>query len=159
LLISRIGINQQLLLNELNKLLAYDEHITKDTIVAMTESMPQSTVFELLDAAFSGNAKRAIELYREQRALRVEPQMIVGMLAWQLHILAVVKASGTKSANEIAQSAKLSPYVVQKSQGLVQRLSMPRLSQIVTELLQLDIASKRSSMDADEALELYFLQL
>jgi DNA polymerase III delta subunit len=159
LLIDRVGVNQQLLQNELNKLLAYNEHITKDAILALTESLPQSTVFELLDAAFSGNTQRALELYREQRALRVEPQLIVGMLAWQLHILAIVKASGARSSNEIAQSARLSPYVVQKSQGLVRRLSMPRLAQMIAELLHIDIALKKSSIDADEALQLYLLRL
>lgn len=159
LLVDRVGINQQLLQNELDKLLAYDGHITKDAILGLTEQAPQSTVFELLDAAFSGNTKRAIELYREQRALRVEPQMILGMLAWQLHILTVIKASGGKPANEIAQRAKLSPFVVQKSQGLVQRRSMPQLARMVLELLQMDIALKKSSVDADEALQLYLLRL
>jgi DNA polymerase-3 subunit delta len=159
LLIDRIGVNQQLLQNELDKLLAYDEHVTKDVIMALTESTPQSTVFELLDAAFSGNTKRAIELYQEQRSLKVEPQVVIGMLAWQLHILAVVKASGSKSSQEVAQSAHLSPFVVQKSQGLVRRLSMPQLAQMVTELLQIDIAIKKSSIDADEALQLYVIRM
>jgi DNA polymerase III delta subunit len=159
LLIDRVGINQQLLRNELDKLLAYEERITKDAILALTESTPQSTVFELLDTAFSGNTKRAIELYREQRALRVEPQAIVGMLAWQLHILAIVKASGGKSSSEIAQSAKLSPFVVQKSQGLARNLSLTRLSQLIAELLRIDIALKVSSIDADEALQLYLVRM
>jgi DNA polymerase III subunit delta len=159
LLIDRLGINQQLLQNELDKLLAYDEHITKDSILALTELLPQSTVFELLDAAFAGNTRRAIDLYHEQRSLKIEPQAIIGMLAWQLHILAVVKASGSRSAGEIAQSSKVNPYVVQKNQSLVRRLSMPQLAQMVTELLRIDIALKRSSIDADEALELYLIKI
>ena len=159
LVIDRIGVNQQLLKNELDKLLSYDEHIEKDAILALTEQAPQSTVFELLDAAFSGNAWRAIELYREQRALKVEPQMILGMLAWQLHILAVIKAANGRPANEIAQSAKMSPFVVQKSQGLVRRLSMTQLAAMVTELLRIDVTLKKSGIDADEALQLYLIRL
>src|SRR3546814_19438404 len=61
---------------------------------------PQSTIFELLDAALSGNTRRALELYEEQRSMKVEPQQIIAMLAWQLHVLAVVKAAGERRSEE-----------------------------------------------------------
>jgi DNA polymerase-3 subunit delta len=158
-LINRIGPLQQLLQSELHKLLSYDEHISRQTIELLVEPTPQSTVFELLDAAFSGNAKRAFTLYKEQRALKVEPQAIIAMLGWQLHILAVVKAGGTRSVDDIAKAAKLNPFVVRKSQALTRKLDMPRIRQLITDLLQLDMQLKRSSLDADEALQFYLLAM
>jgi DNA polymerase III subunit delta len=159
LLIDRLGTNQQLLCSELNKLLLYGSHITKQTIELLTDRLPQSTIFELLDAVFAGNARRALDVYKEQRALRVEPQAIVAMLAWQLHVLAVVKSGAPRPVDDIARGAKLNPFVVRKSQGIVRSLPMARLKQMIYELLQLDIRLKRSSIDADEALQLYLLQL
>jgi DNA polymerase III subunit delta len=158
-LINRVGVNQQLVQSELDKLLIYNPHITKQSIELLTERTPASTIFELLDAAFSGNTKRAFDLYKEQRALKVEPQAIIALMAWQLHILAVVKAGSAKGVNVIAKEAKLNPFVVRKSQGLVRDLSLAEIKQLVNDLLRLDIQLKRSALDADEALQHYLLAM
>lgn len=158
-LIDRIGVNQQMAQQELNKLLAYDNKVTAQTIDLLTDRLPQSTVFELLDAAFAGNQQRAMSLYKEQRTLKVEPQAILAMLAWQLHILLVVKAGAPRPVDEIAKAAKLNPFVVRKSQGLVRKLTLTRLKQLVADLLELDTRLKRSSIDADEAMQLFLLKL
>jgi len=158
-LIVRIGTSQQLLQSELDKLLAYQPHITASTIELLTEPTPQSTVFELLDAAFAGKTERAFTLYKEQRALKIEPQAIIAMLAWQLHILAVVKAAGTRGVDEIAATAKLNPFVVRKSQALTRHLSLAHIKKLITDLLQFDMQLKSSALDADEALQYYLLKL
>lgn len=159
LLVDRLGASQQLLRSELDKLLAYDPAITKATIDLLVEPLPQSTIFELLDAAFQGKTERTFALYQEQRALKVEPQAIIAMLAWQLHVLAVVKAAGQHSADDIARGAKLNPFVVRKTLGLARNLSLGQVRQMVGDLLQLDLTLKTASIDADEALQLYLLKL
>jgi DNA polymerase-3 subunit delta len=159
MLIDRIGPNQQLMQSELDKLLAYDPAVTRNSIELLTEPLPQSTVFELLDAAFGGNTRRAFDLYREQRALKVEPQAIMAMLAWQLHVLAVVKAGGTRTVDQIAKESKLNPFVIRKSQGITRKLTLEHIKQLIAGLLELDMQLKRSSLDADEALQLYLLKL
>lgn len=158
-LIDRVGTNQQMIRSELDKLLAYDPAITTHTIELLTEPMPQSTVFELLDAAFAGNTKKAFALYSEQRALKVEPQAIIAMLAWQLHVLAVVKTGTNHTPDSIAKESKLNPYVIRKSQGMARRLTLGQIKQLIAALLELDIQLKRTSVDADEALQLYLLKL
>ena len=158
-LVDRVGPNQQLLAAELGKLLAYDPAITKRSIELLVEPMPQSTIFELLDAAFAGKTARAMELYREQRALKVEPQAIIAMLSWQLHILAVVASGAPRSVEDIARTAKINPFVVRKSQSLTRGLGLERLKTMIGNLLQLDRKLKSSPIDADEALQLYLLQI
>lgn len=158
-LINRVGIGQQLMQSELDKLLAYNEHISRQTIELLTERTPQSTIFELLDAAFGGKTQRAFALYKEQRALKVEPQAIIALLTWQLYILAVVKTAGSRGADSIAAEARLNPFVVRKSQGLVRNLSFEHIKRLIADLLQLDMQLKRSSLDADEALQYYLLQM
>jgi DNA polymerase III delta subunit len=159
MLIDRIGPNQQLMQSELDKLLAYDPAVTRNSIELLTEPLPQSTVFELLDAAFGGNTRRAFDLYREQRALKVEPQAIMAMLAWQLHVLAVVKAGGTRTVDQIAKESRLNPFVIRKSQGITRKLTLEHIKQLIAGLLELDMQLKRSSLDADEALQLYLMKL
>ena len=158
-LIDRVGPNQQLLAAELDKLLAYDPQITKQTIELLVEQLPQSTVFELLDAAFAGRTQRAMELYREQRALKVEPQAIIAMLAWQLHVLALIKTADKRGADDIAREGKINPFVVRKSQGLARNLSLAKLKELIQSLLDLDLRLKSVAIDADEALQLYLLNI
>ncbi len=155
-LIERVGQNQQMLANELDKLITYSPQITRQTINLLTELTPQSTIFELLDAAFAQESKKIIRLYKEQRALKVEPQQIVAMLAWQLHVLAVVKAAGERGAEQIAKEAKLNPFVVRKTMGIARKVSLNHVKALVRRALELDVKLKTKTMDADDAL-VYFL--
>lgn len=159
ILVDRVGLKQQFLAHEIDKLLLYDPHVTRESIEMLTEKNPQSTVFELLESAFAGNVPRTIGLYAEQRALKVEPPQIVALLTWQLHILALITAAGNKSADNIAADAKLSPYVVRKSMGIAQRLSFSKVKALMHELLQIDIKSKSEALDSDEVLQNYLLKV
>ena len=158
-LIERVGANQQLLANELEKLLLYDPKISRQTIELLTEATPQSTIFQLLEVAFAGNTRRALELYAEQRALKVEPPQIIAMLTWQLHVLALIKTAGERSPDTIAADAHLNPFVVRKSQSIARNLSFPQLKKLISDLLSIDLRSKRTPIDPDEALQHYLLQL
>jgi DNA polymerase III delta subunit len=158
-LVERVGLSQQLVGNELAKLILYRPQVSRETIDLLTEATPQSTIFQLLEAAFAGRTRVVLELYEEQRAQRVEPQQIIAMLSWQLHILALVKTAAGRSAGQIAAEAKISPYVVQKSQDIAQKLSLPELKKLVQDLLIIDTRLKREGIDADEALKNYLLQL
>lgn len=158
-LVERSGAGQQGLANELEKLLLYEPKISRQSIEQLVEPTPLSTIFNLLEAAFSGNAKRALGLYSEQRALKVEPPRIIAMLAWQLQILAIIKTAGERSASQIASEAKLNPYVVQKSQGIARSLSLARLRELISDLLDIDRRLKRTNLNADDALQHYLLKL
>ena len=124
-----------------------------------TEPAPQSTIFQLLEASFAGNARRAIERYAEQRKLKVEPPQIIAMLAWQLHVLAVVKTAGERSGETIAKEARLNPYVVRKSQAIARQLTLGELKDLIKELSAIDTRTKRTALDADEALQHFLLKL
>jgi DNA polymerase-3 subunit delta len=158
-LVERVGANQQLLANELEKLLLYDAKISHQTVDLLTDATPQSTIFQLLEAAFAGQSKRVLQLYAEQRALKVEAQQIVAMLAWQLHVLAIIKTAGDRSADAIAGEAKLNPFVVRKSQAIARNLTLAELKRLVAELLSIDARSKRTAINTDEALQHYLLKL
>ncbi len=158
-LVERVGADQQMLAQELDKLLLYAPSITRETIELLTEANPQSTIFELLEAAFAGNAKRALALYAEQRAQKVEPQQIIAMLAWQLHIIALAKTAGQRSPEIAAKEAKISPFVFKKSAVIARKLTVVELKRLVKDLLDIDRRSKRESLDVDEAVQNYLLRV
>ena len=160
-LINRIGINQQRLASELDKLLLVSETIDRASIDELTEPTPQSKIFDLLDAAFNGQAKRAMELYADQRAQRVEPQEILAMVGWQLRQVALAKSavqrSGTK--HDLVGEGKMSPYGATKAKRLAARLTLAEVKQLVADLVELDAKSKRTSINLDQALKHYLLKL
>lgn len=158
-LAERVGGDQQLAGQELDKLTTYAPTVTRRTIDLLVEPLPQSSVFDLLEAAFAGRTGRALELYDEQRALQVEPQQIIAMLAWQLHVLALIKVAQGRTTDEIARQAKLNPFVVRRSQKLVERLSLARLKQLVTMLRTYDERMKSEGIIPDEATRYVLLQL
>ncbi len=158
-LVERVGTNQQLLSNELEKLLLNNPKVSRESIDRLTDPTPQSTIFELLEAAFAGNTKRALQLYEEQRSLKVEPPQIIAMLTWQLNVLAILKTAGDRSIDEIAKEAKLNPFVLRKSQNIARNLTPQDLRSKIQDLLTIDTRSKRESLDIDEALQNYLLKL
>jgi DNA polymerase-3 subunit delta len=158
-LVERAGTDQQLLANELEKLLLHNPQINRESIEALTTASPGSTIFQLLEAAFAGNGRRTMQLYAEQRSLRVEPAQIIAMLSWQLHILAIIKTAGDRPSEQIAKEARLNPFVVRKSQAIARGLQLSELKRSIHSLLQIDMRSKRTSLDSDEALQNYLLEL
>lgn len=180
-IVERAGANQQVLSKEIEKLVLYvhgrasanaqgrafaggqkggEPAIDRAAIEALVPATPQSSIFQLLEAAFAGNTKRALQLYAEQRALKVEPQQIIAMLAWQLHVIALIKAAGkSRTPDQIAKEAKMSPYVVSKSAGIARGLSVARTRQLISDLLTIDHRLKRESLNADDMLLGYLTEL
>ncbi|GAC1387869.1 MAG: DNA polymerase III subunit delta [Candidatus Saccharimonadales bacterium] len=151
-LVERVGASQQLLSSELSKLISYNAQITRQSIELLIEKTPHSTIFELLDAAFTSNIPLATRLYSEQRRMRVEPQQILAMIIWQLHVLAIVKSAGNLSADEIAKQSKTSAFVIRKTQNMAKGISLSTLKMRIHEVLTLDTTLKSQSIDVDEAL-------
>ncbi|HZP55444.1 MAG TPA: DNA polymerase III subunit delta [Candidatus Saccharimonadales bacterium] len=158
-LVERVGDNQQLLFNELTKLAIYNPEISRQNIDLLTEPTPQSKVFDLIDAAFGGKKEKALELYEDQRAQKVEPEAILAMIAWQLELLTLVKFAKDKSTAEIAKDTGLNPFPLNKAASLARRLEEPKLKHMVDEAYKIDLKNKTTSIDLDEALKTYIVTL
>ena len=158
-LVDFIGVDQHRLSNELDKLTLFDPQITRATVDQLSERQPSSTVFELLDAGFNGQQKRALSLYEEQRRQQVEPLAMIGMIGWQLHVLALVKTGKDKSAADIAKDAGVHPFVVQKSMGLARNMALSKLRQLVHHAVVLEEQMKSRTMNADDAVKHFLLSL
>lgn len=158
-MVERLGENQQMLYNELYKLATYDKQISRANIELLTEPAPQSKVFDLLDAAFGGHKQRALHLYEDQRAQKVEPQVILGMIGWQLQLLALIKLSNGRQAGQIAKDAGTKPYPVEKASRLAANISAEQLRRLADEALDIDIKGKSTNIDLDEALKTFITTL
>lgn len=158
-LVSRVGAHQQQLAKELEKLALYDPVITKQTIDLLVEPSLQASVFDMLDAALAGKPEEALRLYDLQRQQRVEPQMIIGSIAWQLHVLALLATAGDRSADVVAAETKIHPFVIRKNSGIAKRLGSAKIASLVAKLQGIDIQSKTIQIDTDQALRTFLLSI
>jgi len=158
-LVERAGCDQSLLANELAKLITYNSEISSRNIELLVAKTPQSKIFDLLDAAFGTNKKRALELYSQQRAQKIEPQEILAMIAWQLKLVSLAKLAGNMSASQIATDAGVSVYPINKAQNLANSIALDKLKKMVSEAYRIDKLIKTKPIEPDAALKTYIVSL
>ncbi|MBI2007983.1 hypothetical protein HYS85_01980 [Candidatus Saccharibacteria bacterium] len=81
------------------------------------------------------------------------------MIAWQLRLMVLIKSANSLSSDKIAKDSGMSPYPVRKAAGLAGKLSDEQLHSMVSEALEIDIKSKTTPLDLDEALKTYIVSL
>lgn len=158
LLIERVGIDQQQLAKEVDKLALYKPKIEAEDVDLLVEDLPQNTVFEMLDSLVAGKTKRTMELYEKLLIKRIDANEIIGMLGWQLHILSLIRAAGGREP-EIAAKTKLHPFVVQKNFGLASTLSMIQIKSCVEKVFQAELSIKRDGLNAENVVSVLLLAL
>ena len=157
LLLTFVGDDQFLIQNELDKLLTYDLDITKSNIELLVDPLPSSTIFELLDASLCLNFKKAFKIYDSQRSQKIEPESILGMFIWQLHIIALIKTY-KGDLNELNNNLALKPFVIQKALNLSKNFSITKLKELITYLKEADINSKTKNTSLDEYLKNFLIK-
>jgi DNA polymerase III delta subunit len=156
-LVDRVGPNQQLLSSELEKLSLQTAPVTKTIIEELVEPTPQSKVFDMLEALFTGKPQRAQELYLDQRAQGEEPQKLLAMITWQLQQLTLAVFAPSKSVDKLV-SAGMSPYSAQKALQMAKHITPTDLKFYITELAEID-ASAKTNADIESALSVYFSEI
>lgn len=156
-MVQRMGVDQMALSNQLDVLILYNPTITREAIDLLTDKTPQSSIFDVIEATFSGNTKRALDLYDDQRAQNVEPLAIEALFVWQLHILLLVKAA--QQAKKPLSQLGISPYVAQKSAVLVQHRTMQQLKSYVAHLTNAELALKTTAVVADDVIKNFIVIL
>lgn len=152
-LVEQIGPDQYRLKNELDKLLLLQKPIDKSAIDQLVEPVPQSKVFNLLDAMFRGDAQTAWNMYKDQRMQGEEPYKIMAMITWQLQQLVLAVFAPQKTKDTLVK-AGASPYTAQKSLQLAKTITPNTLRYYIEQLAEIDYQSKTSA-SIESALAVY----
>lgn len=159
LLVEAVGLNQERLSHEIEKLMAYEPRITRQTIEELVEKRPQNTIFELLDVVLANNKKRAQELLKNLEQAYEDPFQTANLLIWQVQVLAVVKSAGNRSDSEIAKDTKFAPFVISKTKRLAGSIDQKKLREIVQKTAEMDLEIKLSKASPWRVLEHTILSL
>lgn len=150
-LLERAGRDQWRLAGELQKLAGLAV-IDKSAIEQLVEPTPEGTAFELLDAAFAGN-KSAISTRLTALKTQEDPYKLFGLLASQVHTLAVVSTAGVRTPDTIAKEAGLHPFVVRRTKDVAARLGRARIKQMVADVATCDVQLKSTGADPWDLLQ------
>lgn len=163
LLVSTTGEDLRLLAGEIDKLSAYagkGGEIRAEDVQALTPVARQARVFDLTDALARRDRSRALALLHELLAQGESPLGIVALTAFQTRALLQVKLLAERGvrAGQIAQTAGLAPFVVEKSLPLARQFTVAQLEAAHRALLDVDTALKRSRLTPELALDLLVLE-
>lgn len=163
LLMEWVGNDLRLLTNEIAKLsvaVGRGGRIGVEQVRALTLPAGTLNVFALTDALAARDPKRALALLHELLANGMAPLAIVGLAASQTRTLLQVKALSERGmkAFQIAETAGIAPYSVEKALPLARRFSFAQLEALHRALLDVDISLKSSRISPELALDLLTLQ-
>lgn len=158
-LIGLVGAVQIRVHNEIHKLANYSTDISRENIDELTVPNLQHTVFELLEASFSGRLEKALNLYRLLRQSGNQPPMIISMFVWQMHQACLIAYSGSRSIDKVASDTGSKPYPLKKSQAIVRSLGSTNLKRLINKLDSLDYRLKTESIDPDEEIEAFIVEV
>ncbi len=154
-LVSRVGEDQKQIQQELDKLLLNSPDINRQVVESLVDALPQSKVFDLLDAVFRKDLEAVNRLYEDQRAQGEDPLRIIGMITWQL--TQIYKALYASDKTELTKSG-VSPYSAQKSIQIARAMGGVQMKKSIDDLVYVDIAIKNGA-DPDTALLAYLTDL
>ncbi len=163
LLAVEVGENLRLLAAEVDKLATYagaGGTITAKDVRALTPAAHTARVFDLTDALARRDRTRALALLHELLAAGESPFGIIALTAFQTRALLQVKTLAERGLRpyEIAQSAGMAPYVVEKSLPLARQFTFAQLEAAHHALLDVDMALKHSRMTPELALDLLVVE-
>lgn len=152
-LVERVAHDQWRLGHELAKLAHFTPTITRPVIDQLVEPSPEGSAFELLDAALAGDSQKVTNMVAALRQ-QEDPYRLFGLLASQVHTLALAATAGTRSADAIAKDAGAHPFVVRKTQGVAKKLGQKRIKHIVEHVAICDMQLKSTGVEPWQLLHL-----
>jgi len=143
-LVARVGMDQWQLFHALEKLAVLDA-ITPEFIEKIIEANPTENVFNLLDAALRGDAKKVHNMIQTLQRTQ-DPYMTFGLLSSQVFQLAAL-AVGDKATNEVASDLGAHPYVLSKLTPQAKKLGPTGARKVVIFFADADSTMKSTAVD------------
>jgi DNA polymerase-3 subunit delta len=163
LLATEVGENLRVLASEVDKLSTYagtGGAIGSEDVRALVPHTGAARVFDLTDALARRDRTRALALLHDLLAAGESPLGIVALTAYQTRTLMQVKSLAERGlrAPQIASTAGMSPFVVEKSLALARQFTFAQLEAAHRGLLAIDTGLKSSRMTPEMALDLLVIE-
>ncbi len=154
----------QIMEQELQKLLLYrpeDPVITLRHVETIVTKTVEANIFALSDSIGNKKGSEALQTLRDMFYLGESPFKLLGFLNRHFRNLLLVKDYRGMGYNEseIKEKTKLHPFVIKKSMRQAEQFSTNQLIQALEQLLLIETALKSSSVNGEELLEQFVIEL
>lgn len=161
-LVFRSGKSMDVLANEVSKLSALalsrgKTTVTPDDVNEVASSTPECDTFALSNAILDRNKQKAYLALEEMKLRRVDPTVIMGMVAKTLDDLTAVaylldEGLGTSAINE---HLKMNEFKLKMYIASAKKYGSKRLTEIISALAEADASSKYGGVTGYTAIELF----
>ncbi|MGI6103334.1 MAG: DNA polymerase III subunit delta [Patescibacteria group bacterium] len=135
------------------------ERVIDDALVHdLVQGVPTESVFALTDALASGNTEAALARLRVLLEQGENAQQLVALLASTLRTFLLIRDAldrGVTREPAIADATGLKPFVIRKNLAAARAQSFGELVGLMRALAELDVATKRGTIDPEVGLELF----
>lgn len=140
-LVARVGVDQWLLLQALEKLAVLDS-ITPEVIQMVIEPNATENVFNLFETALRGDSK-GVSTMLQTIELHDDPYRLFGLLSGQAFQL-VALAITNKPAADVARDLGVNPYGLSKLTGIASRIGLSGAKVLIEAFAEADTGMKTS---------------
>ncbi|MEC0271049.1 DNA polymerase III subunit delta [Paenibacillus anseongense] len=163
-LILYTGGNLQSLSAEIEKISLYvgaGSEATTDVIDQLVARSTEQNVFILIEDIVNVRLDRAFVILEELLKQREEPIKIAALIARQFRIMLQVKELSKQgySQQQMASQIGLHPFAVKVAEGQARKYNIEKLSDIMSQLADLDFQMKTGKIDKVLGLEMFLLRL
>lgn len=157
LLISRVGADAPLLLQEIDKLSCYVKssgEIDEDAVALLAADMEQTSGFGITDAMGRKQKARTIELLYKYLSEGQDAHQLFGAFVYQARNLLSVRSmmDGGMAYSDIQEYLGVHPFVMRKSYEMAKKFTLPELKQLYQELARIEQEVKLGSAELEGAL-------
>ena len=164
-LVFRSGRSMDTLVSEVEKLswLAKargKDRISPEDVSEVATSTPECDTFALSGAITDRNVKKAYAALEDLKSKRVDPTVIMGMIAKtydELFLVSSLLEEG-RGQDDIAALLKMNPYKVKIYISAAKRYKKGQLASLVSSLARVDMNSKYGGITGYTAIELFLSQ-
>lgn len=156
-LVQVLPLDELLIQQELDKLAVYPDQLTNEVLLKLIHPERGQTIFLMVDALLEARYMIALGISRQLN----EPfQMTLRSLSSLLRFMAQVAACDQMglSQDQIVQQLKAHPYRVSQSLQKSRHYGFDHILDILSFLSDIDFASKKGLLDANEAFENWCIQ-
>ena len=131
--------------------------VTPEDVNEVASSTPECDTFALSNAILDRNKQKAYLALEEMKLRRVDPTVIMGMVAKTLDDLTAVahlldEGMGTSAINELL---KFNEYKLKMYMTAAKKYGSQRLTEIISALAETDASSKYGGVTGYTAIELF----
>lgn len=163
LFLSKTGSDMENIDKELEKLICYTldkTEISAADVETICTGQTENKIFEMIDAIYAKNQKKALDLYYDLLALKEAPMRILFLIARQFQNLLLIKSMSAKGypAVSIAKTAGMPSFAVQKNLRQAGAFKINQLKEAIEDCGQAEEDVKTGRMADQLAVELLIVK-